>query len=159
MAKGIRISIPSKIYGRAAKRLFCVSVDLVGKKHVASMGGNKYPMIVGDDSSRHTWVYFVSHKHDTASAFEKFLADLRVVATPSEIVIVRLDDGGDFIEGKFGKLCRERKRKQEFITADSPDYNGVAERGVAMIESAALAATTQASELFSGYSIPEGPSL
>ena len=43
-------------------------------------------------------------------------------------------------EGKFGKLCRERNIKQEFTTADSPEYNGVTERGLAMIESAALAA-------------------
>ena len=53
-------------------------------------------------------------------------------------MIVRSDDGGDFMEGKFGKLCREIK--QEFTTADSPEYNGVAEQGLAMIEYAALAA-------------------
>ena len=44
------------------------------------------------------------------------------------------------MEGKSGKLCRERKIKHEFTTADSPEYNGVAERGLIMIESAALAA-------------------
>ena len=60
---------------------------------------------------------------------------------------------------KFGKLCRERKIKQEFTTADSPEYNGVAERGLAMIKLAALTARMQVSELFSGYSIPKGPSL
>ena len=114
MAKGIRMSVPSKTHGRAAKRLFRVFVDLRGKKHVASIGGNKYPMIVRDDFSRHAWMYFVSHKHDAASAFEKFLVDLRVEGTPSEVVIVRSDDGGEFMEGKFGKLCRERKVKQEF---------------------------------------------
>ena len=123
------------------------------------MGGNKYPMIVRDDFSRHAWMYFVSHKHGATSAFEKFLADLRVEGTPYEVVIVRSDDGGEFMQGKFGKLCREQNIKQEFTTADSPEYNGVAERGLAMIESAALAARIQASELFPGYSIPEGPSL
>ena len=65
-------------------------------------------------------MFFVSHKYDTASASEKFLADLRVEGTPSEVVIVRSDDGREFMEGKFGKLCRERKLKQEFTTADSP---------------------------------------
>ena len=134
-------------------------VDLGGKKHVASMGGNKYPIIVRDDFSRHAWMYFVSHKYDAASAFEKLLADLRVEGNPSGVVIVRSDDGGEFMEGKFGKLCRERMIEQEFTTADSPEYNGVAERGLAVIESAALAARIQASEFFPRYSIPEGPSL
>ena len=121
MAKDIRMPIPSKTHGRAAKRLFRVFVDLGRKKHVASMRGNKYPMIVRDDFSRHAWMYFVSHKHDAASDFEKFLADLRVEGTPSEVVIVRSDDGGEFMGGKFGKLCRERNIKQEFTTADSPE--------------------------------------
>ena len=60
---------------------------------------------------------------------------------------------------KNGKLCRERKVEQELTTADSPEYNGEAERGLAMIESATLANGIQASESFPGYSIPEGPSL
>ena len=61
---------------------------------MASMGGNKYPMIVRNDISRHAWMYFVSHKYDAASAFEKFLTDLRVEGIPSEVVIVRSDDRG-----------------------------------------------------------------
>ena len=60
MVKGIRIPIPSKAHGRAAKRLFRVFVDLGGEKDVASMGGNKYWMIARDDFSRHAWMYFVS---------------------------------------------------------------------------------------------------
>ena len=44
---------------------------------------------------------------------------------------------------EFGKLCSERNIKRRFTTADSPEYNGVAERGLAMIESAALAARIQ----------------
>ena len=104
-------------------------------------------------------MYFVSHKYDAESAFEKLLADPRVEGTLSEVVIVRSDDGGEFVEGKFGKLCRERKIKQEFTAADNPKYNGVAERGLVTIESAALAARIQASEWFPGYSILEGLSL
>ena len=140
MAKGIRMSIPSKTHSREDKRLSRVFVDLGGKKHVTSMGGNKYPMIIRDDFSRYAWLYYISHKSDAAEAFKQFLADLRVEGIPSEVVIVRSDNGGEFNQGEFGQLCRERNIKQEFTTADSPEYNGVAERGLAMIESAALAA-------------------
>ena len=96
MAKGIRMPIPSKTHGRAVKRRFRVFVDLGGKKHVAS--------IVRDDFSRHAWMYFVFHKHDAASVFDKFLADPSVEGTPSEVVIVRSDDGEEFMEGKFSGL-------------------------------------------------------
>ena len=99
------------------------------------------------------------HGSDSAEASKEILADLRVEGVPSEVVVVRSDDGGEFNEGKFGKLCRERNIRQEFTTADSPEFNGVAERGLAMIESAALAARIQAPELFPGFNVPEGPSL
>ena len=101
-------------------------------------------------------MYSVSHKYDAASAFEKFLADLRVESTPYEVVIVGSDDGGKFIEGKFFKLCRERKMKHELTTPDSPEYNGVPQRGLAMIESAALAARIQASEWSQVTVFPRG---
>ena len=116
-------------------------------------------MIIRDDFSRYAWLYFISHKSDAAEAFKQFLADLRVEGIPSEVVVVRSDNGGEFNQGEFGQLCRESNIKQEFTTADSPEYNGVAERGLAMIESAALAVRIQASELFPGFDIPEKPSL
>ena len=74
-------------------------------------------------------------------------------------VVIRLDDGGRFNGGKFGKLCREGNKKRDFTTADSPEYNGVAERGLAMLMSDALAARIQAPELFPGFSVPGGSLL
>ena len=65
-------------------------------------------MIIKDDYSRYTWMYFISHKSDAADKFAKFLSDLRLEGIPSEVVVIRSDDGGEFSEGKFGKLCRER---------------------------------------------------
>ena len=41
IAKGIRMSIPSKTNGRECKRLSRAFVDLGEKKHVASVGENK----------------------------------------------------------------------------------------------------------------------
>ena len=49
LAKGIRMPIPSKTHCREYKRRSRVFVDLGGKKHVTSTGGNKYPMIIRDD--------------------------------------------------------------------------------------------------------------
>ena len=48
------------------------------------------------------------------------------------------------------KTLSIKKNKEEFTTVDSPEYTGVAERGLAIIESAALAAVFQVSELFPG---------
>ena len=159
LAKGIRMSIPSKTHCREDNSLSRVFVDVGGKKHVTSMGGNKCPMIIRDDFSRYAWLYFISHESGAAEDFKQYLADLRVEGIPSEVVVVRSDNSGEFKQGNFGQLCRERNIKQEFTTADSREYNGIVERGLAMIESAALAARIQASELFPRFDIPEKPSL
>ena len=157
--KGIFMSIPSKTHSREDKILSRVFVDLGGKKHVTSIGGNKYPMIIKDAFSRYTWLYFIYHKFDAAEAFKQILADVRVEGIPSEVVVVQSDNGGEFNQVEFGQLCREGNIKQEFATAYSPEYNDVAERGLAKIESAMLAVRIQASELFPGFDIHEKPSL
>ena len=53
MAKGIRMSIPSKTHSREDKILSRVFVDLGENKRVTSMGENMYPMIIRDDFSPH----------------------------------------------------------------------------------------------------------
>lgn len=62
-------------------------------------------------------------------------------------------------DGEFNGSFAEKEIKQEFATTDNPEYNGAAERGLAMIESAAQATRTQASELLAELDIPEGPPL
>ena len=41
-------------------------------------------------------------------------------------------------------MCKDRNIRQEYTTADSPEFNGVAERRTAMVESAGLPAHLQA---------------
>ena len=83
MTKIICMSIPSKTNSPGDKRLSSVFVDLGKKKHVTSVRGNKYPMIIRDDISRYAWLYFISHKSDATGAFKQFLLDLRVEGIPS----------------------------------------------------------------------------
>ena len=58
---------------------------------------------------------------------------------------MRSDEGGEFSKGAYGALCTTEKIRQELTTADSPKYNGVAERQITIIEAAGLAARVQAS--------------
>ena len=63
-------------------------------------------------------------------------------------MIVRSNGGGESRGGKFGDLCRPQCIKQEFTTADSPQFNEVAERALGVIETAVMAGRIQARELF-----------
>ena len=66
--------------------------------------------------------------------FEQFFTDTRADGALSHVVIVRSDRGGKFSGGEFGDLCRSVCNMQEFTPADSPQFNGVAERAIGLIE-------------------------
>ena len=46
-------------------------------------------------------------KSDAAEAFERYLAKNRADGAPSEVMVARSDNGVEFFEGEFGKLCRK----------------------------------------------------
>ena len=98
-------------------------------------------------------------KSEVSKFFKQYLADHRFSGTPSPVETVRTDDAAEFESGYFADLCRERGIRQEFTTANSPQFNGVAERGIAMIESTGKAALIQAKCMFAGMGIPLRDSL
>ena len=68
--------------------------------------------------------------------------------------IVRSDDAGEFFGGKFASVCNKLLIKQEFTPAYSSQCNSVAERGLGLIEEAAMAARIQAKVLFGHVLLP-----
>ena len=134
-------------------------MDLSGPKVVESHGGQRYTLIVRNDFSRYTWVYFTRHKSDAEETFKQFLSDTRADDVSSQVVTVRSDGRGEFCGGKFGDLCRPRCIERKFTTADSPKFNGVVERALGLIETVAMAGRIQARELFPGVQLPTTESL
>ena len=139
-AKGTRKPVKPFTYTRATKPAERCFVDLLGPKSVKSMGGKEYMIIVRDDFSRFTRVFFLRTKDETATYFSKYLAEI----APRKVEVARSDGGGEVSKGGFGALCTTEKIRQEFTTADSPQCNGVAERQIAIIEAPGLAARIQA---------------
>ena len=88
------------------------------------------------------------HIPDAAETFKQFLPDTRTDGVQSQVVTVRSDGGGEFCGGKFGDLCRSRCIEQGFTTADSPQFNGIAEGALRLIETAAMSGRIQAREFF-----------
>ena len=159
MAKGRKKPIAKTTKSCADKRGGRVFLDVCGPKSVRSIGGKEYMLLVKDDFSRFSVVYFMRSKSEVSKYFKQYLADHRFSGTPSPVETVRTDDAAEFKSGYFADLCRERGIRQEFSTANSPQFNGVAERGTAMIESTGKAALIQAKCMFSGMGIPLSDSL
>ena len=121
MAKGYRKPIASSAKSRASKNPGRIFVDLSGPKQTPSLLGKRYVMIVKDDFTRYAWIYFLKQKSNTADAFKKFLVDVRADGVPSEVIIVKSDDGGEWYGGDFGSVCRHYCFKQEFTSAKCPE--------------------------------------
>ena len=135
MAKEIQMKklqkpIARSTHTRADSKLQWVFADLSGKMAVPSIGGKWFKLIVRDDCTRFTRVYFLGKKSDAASAFESFLTEVRADGTPSAVMAVRSEKGGECFGGTFGKICRKGGVKQEFTPADSLKDNGVATRSL-----------------------------
>lgn len=52
-------------------------MDLFGPTRMQSIGGKKYCLVIVDDYSRFTWVYFLASKSETFSYFEKFAKNVQ----------------------------------------------------------------------------------
>ena len=116
-------------------------------------------LLIRDDFTRLNSDYFMGSKVEDTKYFMQYLAEYRFTGVPSPVEVVRTDDAAEFKGGAFADLCRERRIRQEFTTADSPQLNGVAERGIALIESAGKAAAIQAGIMFPSMGVPSGDSL
>ena len=85
-------------------------------------------MIVRDDYSRLTKVYFLRSQDDTADYFMKNLVN--IAPRKVEMAMARSDDrswvGGGGVVGEFSALCIRGKSKQELTTANTPELNGTA---------------------------------
>ena len=78
----------------------------------------------------------MKRKSDAPEALDQHLADTRDIRPPETI---RSDDAPELKDGRFAEICRKRHIKREFTSASAPRLNGVAERGLTLIEKVAKA--------------------
>jgi hypothetical protein len=102
-------------------------MDTVFPSQVHSMGGKWYVLIIVDEYSRYSWVFFLESK---GQVFEHFqLLALRLNNEhPNCLKVIRSDNGTEFRNASFDKFCREHGIDQQFSAPCVPQQNGVMER-------------------------------
>jgi hypothetical protein len=65
-------SHPSKTIISSKRCLELLHMDLFGPPTYASLGGKKYCLVIVDDYSRYTWVYFFEFKSETQETVKDF---------------------------------------------------------------------------------------
>ena len=92
-----------------------------------SIGGSKYGLVIVDDFSRFTRVFFLSDKGETQEVLTKFM---RRYQNEFELKInkVRSDNGTEFKNTCVEEFLSEEGIKHEFSVPYTPQQNGVVER-------------------------------
>ncbi|GJX93411.1 retrovirus-related pol polyprotein from transposon TNT 1-94 [Tanacetum coccineum] len=76
--KSKKASHPPKLVPSDHSKLELLYMDLCGPIRVASINGKKYILVIVDDYSRYTWVYFLHSKDETPEIIKKFIAQAQL---------------------------------------------------------------------------------
>lgn len=112
---------------KAAGLLNLVHSDVCGKVGSPSLSGSEYFVTFIDSYSHFTWVYILKRKDQV---FESFL-EWKVLAENSvnrNLKVLRTDNGGEYISGKFKQYLSQHGIKHEATVPKNPEQNGTAEK-------------------------------
>ncbi|GJR13982.1 putative ribonuclease H-like domain-containing protein [Tanacetum coccineum] len=122
-----RASCKSKVLNPITKPLFMLHMNLFGPTIVSSLMHKKYCLVVTDDYSRFTWVFFLTTKDETSEILKNFIKVIENLVD-KKVKIIRSDNGTEFKNKVMDDFCREKGIKREYSVARTPQQNGVAER-------------------------------
>jgi hypothetical protein len=101
-------------------------MDLFGPIAYISIGGSKYCLVIVDDCSRFTWVFFLQEKSQTQETLERFLRRAQN-EFGLRIKRIRSDNGTEFKNSWIEGFLEEQGIKHEFSSPYTPQQNGVVE--------------------------------
>jgi transposase InsO family protein len=104
-----------------------LQMDLFGPIACISIGGSKYCIVIVDDYSRFTWVFFLQDKSQTQETLKGFLRRAQNEFN-LRIKKIRSDNGTEFKNSQIEGFLEEEGIKHEFSSPYTPQQNGVVER-------------------------------
>ncbi|GJZ05622.1 retrovirus-related pol polyprotein from transposon TNT 1-94 [Tanacetum coccineum] len=122
-----RASCKTKAFNPITKPLFMLHMDLFGPTFVSSLMHKKYCLVVTDDYSRFSWVFFLTTKDETSEILKFFIKEVENLVD-KKVKIIKSDNGTEFKNKVMDDFCREKGIKREYSVARTPQQNGVAER-------------------------------
>ncbi|WVZ58113.1 hypothetical protein U9M48_008419 [Paspalum notatum var. saurae] len=102
-------------------------MDTVGPAQVASVSGKWYVLVVVDNFSRFSWVFFMESK-DEAFGFVRDLVLRLRNESHKAMRAIRSDNGGEFRNSRFENFCHDLGLEHQLSSPYTPPQNGVVER-------------------------------
>ncbi|GJX97251.1 putative ribonuclease H-like domain-containing protein [Tanacetum coccineum] len=86
-----------------------------------------YCLVVTDDYSRFSWVFFLATKDETSGILKSFITGVENLID-QRVKVIRCDNGTEFKNKEINQFYERKGIKREFSVARTPQQNGVAER-------------------------------
>nr|GEZ95286.1 putative ribonuclease H-like domain-containing protein [Tanacetum cinerariifolium] len=122
-----RASCKTKPVSFVDQPLYRLHMDLFGPTFVKRLNKKSYCLVVTDDYSRFTWVFFLATKDETSPILRTFITGLENQLS-LKVKVIRSENGTKFKNHDLNKFCGMKGIKREFSVPRTPQQNGIAER-------------------------------
>ena len=125
-------------YSKATKYLERLLIDCSGRQAVATTQGYQYFLLIVDEHTRFTWVYFLKSVSECPKVIDNFLrkigrCDKHGSPHVQTVQFIRSDGGPDFSSHEFEHVLDKFNINHEHITADSSEQMGIVERKIGVV--------------------------
>ena len=103
-------------------------MDTVGPARVRSAGGKWYVLVIVDDFSRYSWVFFMETKDEVFPLVRNLILRLQNELSKHAMRAIRSDNGTEFKNARFDNFCNGLGLEHQFSSPYVPPQNGVVER-------------------------------
>ncbi|GKB29686.1 putative ribonuclease H-like domain-containing protein, partial [Tanacetum coccineum] len=117
----------AKLVNSISKPLHMLHIDLFGPTNVKSLMKKSYCLVVTDDFSRFSWVFFLATIDETSGILKTFITEIEN-QLDYKVKVIRSDNETEFKNSVMNQLCEMKGIKREFGVARTLQQNGVAER-------------------------------
>ena len=126
-AKQRRTSFKNKKESSIDEPLHMLHLDLFGPVNVLSISKKRYTLVIVDEFTRFTWVYFLFRKDETPKII---LDHVKLMENNSahKVKILRSDNGTEFKNTQMNEFCKQKGISHQFSAPGTPQHNGVVER-------------------------------
>src|SRR5579859_5107045 len=103
-------------------------MDTVGPARVRSAGGKWYVLVIVDDFSRYSWVFFMETKDEAFGFVRDLILRLQNELPKHAMRAIRSDNGTEFKNSRFDDFCCGLGLEHQYSSPYVPPQNGVVER-------------------------------
>ncbi|GKE45485.1 putative ribonuclease H-like domain-containing protein [Tanacetum coccineum] len=122
-----KASCKAKLVSTISHSLQLLHMDLFGPTSVRSLNHKTYFLVITDEFSRFSWVFFLRTKDETSGILMDFIRQIENQLN-QKVKTIRCDNGIEFKNKDVIEFCGLKGIKREYSNARTPLQNGVAKR-------------------------------